>query len=1113
MPMDTAANRPLNALRRFFDAYLVERDADKALRCVAPSFHWIGTGAFERTVGRAELRRLMEEDVSNEPEPYVYTFNALHTPDDIPFVGGDAIFTKRLPDGQSLSLETRCSALCGEDGLLRTLHLSVPNAAQDEGEFFPMRFGEKALDELSRQSRKNAFDLLKNSLSGGLIGGYLEEGFPLYFVNDDLLEHLGYTYEEFLADTGGMVGNGIHPEDREYVNGVVAEALAHDDHYEVVYRMLRKGGDFIWVQDRGCVSETDDGRRAIVSIVMDITAFRRLQERLEETVASLERQHAEIEAIHNVIFNGLARIVDDAGLTLLSANDQYYGLTGYGRGELAERFQNASLRLVHPDDRERLVRELRARKADGRFSVKFRIVGKGGGVRWTRMDACRSEASSQGDVLYCFFTDIDEQERRDAELIRQQYFMSLISSSIAGGSFIAYADADRELAYVSDSLLTFLGYDRDPLDAVTGNTLFRLVHPDDREHVLAAFEDRSGYYEVEYRIRRGDGSVIWVIEKGRRSADDNGRPIWICILLDITARRMRQEELLRQTRMDPLTELYNRDYARQYIQTYLDIHRSGHASALLIFDLDNFKQVNDRHGHLVGDTVLTKFGAILRGLFGNRAMLARIGGDEFMAFIQDVPSERDALRMAERVDAQVRASLGADYADCRLSVSIGVAYSQEPGLDYETFFGNADAAMYRMKFRNKSGCPARNDAPEDLFEKGLLFRSASDFMLRVDLDTGVYDIRYGAHAVRASIPVHGQYETLLKRDLRDALVPEDRDDALATADRRRLLERFERGEEPPSRDYRVFDGAGRIRWISVQYRFVRGANRRIAYMLLNDVTEGRRQQEQLRVAELYSFMLRDCSDEIYELNMARNRYRTLRSAERTLPLLPNEGTVEQLQSTVRDNLIHPDERRRFDDFHFRSRSAGNGKPCSDEFRCLARDGSYRWVTINVLPVDDPDRLFLVCVMDIDDRKRLAELARTDDRNRLHEERLRLLAERTGSVAVDCDCETGTCEAPYLDALFELRPGTEGPPPLRGLIAHPEDRLRLSAFFASLDAGNGSETVLRLKRRNGTYARCRIAVAVIRDENGQRRRVLGTVTTLDAQSETHGVPAADVPPPA
>ena len=89
----------------------------------------------------------------------------------------------------------------------------------------------------------------------------------------------------------------------------------------------------------------------------------------------------------------------------------------------------------------------------------------------------------------------------------------------------------------------------------------------------------------------------------------------ICLLLDITERKMRQDELIRQTRLDPLTGLYNREYAQQFIQTYLDIHRGGHSSALLVFDLDHFKRVNDRSGHLRGDAVLIAFAKLLQASF------------------------------------------------------------------------------------------------------------------------------------------------------------------------------------------------------------------------------------------------------------------------------------------------------------------------------------------------------------------------------------------------------------------------------------------------------------------------------------------------------------------
>ena len=120
------------------------------------------------------------------------------------------------------------------------------------------------LDVYKRQAWRSAFELLQASLPGGLIGGYIEDGFPLYFVNDQLLEHLGYSYDEFLAETKGMVDNGIHPDDREYVVETVTEAFRHTDRYEVTYRMRKKDGSYIWVLDRGRRTVTDEGRDAIV---------------------------------------------------------------------------------------------------------------------------------------------------------------------------------------------------------------------------------------------------------------------------------------------------------------------------------------------------------------------------------------------------------------------------------------------------------------------------------------------------------------------------------------------------------------------------------------------------------------------------------------------------------------------------------------------------------------------------------------------------------------------------------------------------------------------------------------------------------------------------------
>ncbi len=681
--------------------------------------------------------------------------------------------------------------------------------------------------------------------------------------------------------------------------------------------------------------------------------------------------------------------------------------------------------------------------------------------------------------------------------------MSLISSSIAGGTFIARAEAGRPLAYVSDSLLTMLGYARQDFEKNCGGRLSGIIHPGDLQRVQEVCADpQNDYYEEEYRIRKADGNLIWVLEKGRLTTDGDGHPIYICVLLDITERRLRHDELVQRTRLDPLTGLHNHDYARQYIQTYLDIHERGHASALLLFDLDNFKRVNDQHGHLEGDAVLVRFADLLRKQFRNRDFLARIGGDEFIAFLQDIPSEQAAKDMADGLARRVRDSLAREYADCGLAISVGMAFSS--GQDsYNRLFHTADDAMYRMKNQGKGRDEQEfiQDRAEREFERQLLFRHAFGMVLRIDLDSGQYHIRYGAHAVSARVRSSAPYEELLGDTLFRHVLPEDREMVRGRLGLGRLRAACERGEEQLSCEYRVCRTSGTVLWIESLFYFLRSNGRRLAYNVIFDITESRKQREQSRIAELYAFTLQDTSDEIYELDMERGRYQTIRTSGGGFLPLPPEGPVEELQRAARDGMIHADERKRFDQFHYRARQAKHGKPSRDEFRCLWKDGRYHWVSISVLPIGGSGKTFLVCVMGIDDRKRLENFSSENERLRQHSleaERYRIIVEQLRGTVLDFDLERGVCHAPDLEKHFACAPFRPEDPlgMLRSLHVHPDDRPLLDAFHQGLRANPESEATLRLKRRDGAFLWCRLAVTVRRDDEGRPARIVGTITDVD-----------------
>ena len=172
----------------------------------------------------------------------------------------------------------------------------------------------------------------------------------------------------------------------------------------------------------------------------------------------------------------------------------------------------------------------------------------------------------------------------------------------------------------------------------------------------------------------------------------------LAALVLVWSRHERMQELALQASQDPLTGLKNRRRFEEELRTELArSHRYGVAGALLMLDLDHFKQVNDTLGHPAGDRVLAEIAAVLRGRARETDVLARIGGDEFA-----IALPRCELAEAEAVSGEIitaiRERMSTEPEVPPITASIGIAvFGVGERLSYETVFDRADAALYAAK--------------------------------------------------------------------------------------------------------------------------------------------------------------------------------------------------------------------------------------------------------------------------------------------------------------------------------------------------------------------------------------------------------------------------------
>jgi diguanylate cyclase (GGDEF)-like protein/PAS domain S-box-containing protein len=327
-----------------------------------------------------------------------------------------------------------------------------------------------------------------------------------------------------------------------------------------------------------------------------------------------------------------------------------------------------------------------------------------GRVAWVSEKAAVVRDVATG-VLYWqgVMVDITERKRSEDALRASEMRFRTIFDAAAFG--VATVNVHGKIIEANPTLELMAGYEHGEL---AGVSLAALVNQDERNglnpigEVITGAVDRC---EVEHRLRRKDDSQLWCRTVMAIVRDAEGGPSYgIGMLEDISDRKDAEEELMRRAVHDPLTGLPNRRLLEDRLVSALArlARRPDGGVAVIFLDLDGFKEVNDTFGHQSGDELLVAVAQRLLLSMRPSDTLARIGGDEFVAMLEDVSSHATARRIAERLIEPLSEPFFLGDREVRVTASAGISLGTDSHVRPELLIREADGAMYVAKRKGRN---------------------------------------------------------------------------------------------------------------------------------------------------------------------------------------------------------------------------------------------------------------------------------------------------------------------------------------------------------------------------------------------------------------------------
>ncbi len=417
---------------------------------------------------------------------------------------------------------------------------------------------------------------------------------------------------------------------------------------------------------------------------------------IEKTLAVREEQYRQaVELAGDIIYR-----TDSTG-RFTFINQTTLGMLHYTEKEVIGRSYLKLIRHDHRQHAERYYFRQFARRKKNSY-LEFPIIDGHGRERWIGQNVQLLLDEGKIAGFQAIARDITERKRAEGELEKSRAFVERIALTTPGLLYV-FDLVLKKNVFANREVVALLGYKQEEFQ--NRSDVLDLVHPDDRPAVNGHFEALRRALDgevrrLEYRLKHSDGHWVWLLSRDTPfDRDEHGLVQQIVgIAQDVTARRAAQDKLAWQANFDALTGLANRHHFWTRLQSALRRASLEQSTAsVCLFDIDHFKDINDRFGHAAGDEVLEAVGSIVRTELRSSDIAGRLGGDEF-CFALSGTDQDEAARVAERIrERLVTQAFGVNSGSpFSVTATFGIAEWQ-PHLETRELMDAADRALYRAK--------------------------------------------------------------------------------------------------------------------------------------------------------------------------------------------------------------------------------------------------------------------------------------------------------------------------------------------------------------------------------------------------------------------------------